>query len=442
MFRRHREALLAALEREDAAGIFFAGSPKIRNHDSEYRFRPDSDFYWLTGFGEPEAALVLLPRGAPGRPQLRSVAFVRPRSREDELWSGRRLGVEDAPARLGVDQAFEVADLLPRLGELLKGYARACYRTGLDEGRDRAILQLAAKLRAQAKLGVMAPERWLEPAAVLHDLRLVKDADELALMRRAAEVSAAAHALAFEAVRPGVHEREIEALVEGTFRRLGADAPAYASIVAGGANACVLHYVESASVLEDGALVLIDAGAEWSGYASDVTRTFPIGGRFSPEQRALYELVLAAQAAALAEVGPGRRFHAAHEAAVKVLAGGLVELGLLAGTPEAAIAEETYKRFFMHRTGHWLGLDVHDCGAYFVDGRSRVLAPGMVVTVEPGLYVAPDDGSVEARWRGIGIRIEDDVLVTESGREVLTAAIEKRTSALERGRELSAARRG
>jgi Xaa-Pro aminopeptidase len=290
---------------------------------------------------------------------------------------------------------------------------------------------VARALRAKARAGVAPPIEWIDPAPLFHELRLFKTEAEIGLMRRAAELTAKGHAAAMRATHPGATEAEIDALLEYTFRSGGSTGCAYTNIVAGGTSACILHYVENNAPLVDGELLLVDAGAEWDYYASDVTRTWPVNGTFNPEQRALYEVVLASQEAAIDAVAPGVAFRAIHDTALSLLVEGLLELGLLTGTREEVLEGETYKRFFMHRTSHWMGLDVHDCGAYTVDGESRSLEAGMVLTVEPGLYVAEDDETVEERWRGIGIRIEDDVLVTGAGREVLTAAIPKALDALE-----------
>ncbi|MCY3000679.1 MAG: Xaa-Pro aminopeptidase [Planctomycetota bacterium] len=430
MYAAHRARALAALEARGAAALVFTNTPKTRNHDAEYRFRPDSDFWWLTGFGEPESALLLLP--ARGEKPAKTVLFLRERNRDAEIWSGRRLGVERAPEHLGIDEAYPIAELDKKLAELLKGHTKLVYRVGADESRDRIVLGVLSRLRALARQPEPVPQEVLDPAPLLHELRLFKDEHELDLMRRAAEITAAGHIAAMKAARDGVGEGEIEALIEYEFRRRGATAPAYGSIVAGGANACILHYVENDQPLRAGDLLLIDAGAEADFYACDVTRTFPVGGRFSAEQRALYEVVLQAQHDAIALSHPGARFDAVHKRALRTLVEGLCRLGLLGDTPEVAIEKETYRRFYMHRTSHWLGLDVHDCGAYVVERESRTLEPGMVLTIEPGLYIAEDDDTVEPRWRGIGIRIEDDVLITASGHEILTSAVPKSIADLER----------
>ncbi len=441
-FREHRARFLEVLARERAAAVVPTAAHRTRNADTEHRFRPDSDFWWLTGFAEPDSVLVLLP-GAGAKPAPRTVLFLRPKDREREVWSGRRLGVEAAPAHLSVDEARPIAELWDELPRLLRGYERVVYRTGVDEARDREVLRVLAHLRATAKSTSAPPAALVDPAANLHELRLAKDAAEIETMRAAARITREAHVLAMARARPGVNEREIDALLDHTFRSRGGTGAAYTNIVAGGANACILHYVENDQPLADGDLVLIDAGCELDWYASDVTRTFPVNGRFSADQRAVYEVVLEAQRAAIAAVRPGATFESVHVAAVAVLCRGLVRLGIVEGPVEDAIAKERYKRHYMHRTSHWLGLDVHDCGAYLADGRSRELAPGFVLTVEPGLYLADDDTTIDARWRGIGVRIEDDVLVTPTGHEVLTRGIPKDVDEVEAacaGRNLEPAR--
>ena len=430
MYSEHRRRALAALETRGAAALVFTNRSKTRNHDSEYRFRPDSDFWWLTGFGEPESALVLLPPCE--QKPARCVLFLRERNRDAEIWSGRRLGPERAVATLGVDEAYPFSELEKRLPDLLKGHAKLVYRAGVDEARDREVFGVLTRLRALARQPSPVPTELIDPALVFHELRIFKSERELEAMRRAAEFTVAGHVAAMRATRPGMNEREVEALVEYEFRRRGANGCAYNSIVAGGANACILHYIENDQPLRASDLLLIDAGAECEHYACDITRTFPVGGRFSPEQRALYEVVLAAQLGAIELVRPGTRFDAVHRRALRTLVEGLCRLGLLQGSVDEALEKETYRRFYMHRTSHWLGLDVHDCGAYVVERESRILAPGMVLTIEPGLYVAEDEDTVDVRWRGIGIRIEDDVLVTPTGHEVLTAAAPKSLEDLER----------
>lgn len=427
MYQNHRARYLELLAQEGAAALIPTGSLKTRNHDCEYRFRPESDFWWLTGFAEPEAYLVLTPGSKHGDSHL----FLQEKDREKETWTGIRLGSEAAPSALGVDHAYDVSQMWQKLPELLAGQRRIVYRYGLDEARDRRVHQLESDLVSRARSGLAAPAEWVAPWPNLHELRLKKSEDELAAMRRAADITAEAHVAAMGETAPGKNEAEIEALVDYCFRRRGSTGAAYNSIVAGGANACVLHYIENNQALSDGELLLIDAGAEWQYYAADVTRTFPIGGQFNAEQRALYELVLAAQKASIDAVRPGRTFIEAHDVSVRVLTEGMIDLGLLSGGVEEAIESGSYRQFYMHKTGHWLGLDVHDCGAYHLEGEWRALEPGMVTTIEPGLYVAPDDESVDARWRGIGVRIEDDILVTENGNENLTSAVPKEIDEVE-----------
>jgi len=424
MFQRHRERLLAELEKRGAAAVIPTATPKTRNNDCEYRFRPDSDFWYLTGFAEPEAVLVLLPGQAEGEAK-RSVLFLRERDKEMEIWNGRRLGVERAAEVLGVDEAYPECELWERLPGLLKGYASILYPLGRDSEFDRDLAECLGLLRRRARNDTLPPVELVDPLPLLHELRLYKDEDELEIMRRAAAVTAEAHVAAMAATAPGKQEYEIDALLEGTFRSRGGTGAAYANIVAGGANACILHYIENDMALQAGDLLLIDAGCEFDYYASDVTRTFPVDGTFSPEQRAIYELVLRVQKEAVAAVRPGVTYTAIHDRVVRELTAGLVELGLLEGEVDELVESGAFRRFYMHGTGHWLGLDVHDCGAYATIDGPRALSPGMVLTIEPGIYVAPDDEEVEERWRGIGVRIEDDVLVTAEGHENLTAAIPK-----------------
>lgn len=428
MFREHRRRLLELLQPQKAACIVPSGRLKTRNADCEYRFRPASDFYYLTGFREPDSILVLLPEAA----EQRTVLFLRERDGQAETWTGRRLGVDRACKELGVDAAIAIGEFWDRLPELLFGHQRIVHRMGDDPDRDRLLTEVVSELQqSQRKSGMLTPTEWLDPEASLHELRLIKDEAEIAEMRRAAWISAEAHIAAMQAVEPGRNEAEIDALLDYTFRRNGGTGSAYNNIVAGGENACILHYIENNRALVDGELVLIDAGCEWNFYASDVTRTFPVSGRFSPEQKAIYELVLRAQKESIELVRPGNTLVQVHDHAVKVLVLGLIELGLLAGPLEKELQSEDYRRFYMHKTGHWLGLDVHDCGSYYHARADRKFEPGMATTVEPGLYIAADEPTVEARWRGIGVRIEDDILVTAGGIENLSAAIPKETDEVE-----------
>lgn len=424
-YERRRRVLMRTCG-EDAAIVVPAAQEKIRSHDIHYPFRQDSDFLYLTGFREPDAVLVLVP----GRAQGEVFLFCRERDPERERWDGPRLGVEAAPAHLGVDGAFPLSDIDEILPGLIEGRSKIYYPLGRDPSFDRRVLSWLERLRARVRQGASPPQELAALSHVLSEQRLFKSRAELKLMRRAAAIAIAAHRRAMAAARPGIREYELEAELLYEFRRHGAE-PAYPAIVATGANACVLHHRAGERAAQAGELVLIDAGAEYQGYASDITRTFPVSGQFSPPQRALYELVLNAQEAAIAAVRPGASWIAPHQAAVRVLTVGLVRLGLLMGDVEQLLREEAYRRFYMHKTGHWLGLDVHDVGDYRVDGEWRLLEPGMVLTVEPGLYIAEDDETVAPQWRGIGIRIEDDVLVTTRGAEVLTAALPKKVEEVE-----------
>jgi Xaa-Pro aminopeptidase len=398
---------------------------RVRNRDAHFPYRFDSYFYYLTGFPEPEAALVVVGGEAP-----RSLLFCRERSAERELWEGRRYGPEAAREAFGVDEAHPIGTLDEKVAALLEDQPALHYPVGADPHWDARAMSWLNAVRAKARSGVGAPDRVQDVRALLDDMRLIKDTGEIAIMRRAASISAGAHRRAMQAARPGRHEYEIEAELLYEFRRNGAQSPAYGPIVAGGRNACVLHYVSNDARLEDGTLLLIDAGCELDGYASDLTRTFPVNGAFSAAQRDVYAIVLAAQAAAIAQVKPGSAWSAPHEAAVRVLAQGLLDLGLLQGSLEETLEKEAYKRFYMHRTGHWLGLDVHDAGEYKRAGSWRSLAPGMTLTVEPGLYLRGAEDVPES-LRDIGIRIEDDVLVTESGCEILTADAVKNPAEIE-----------
>jgi len=387
---------------------------RIRNRDTHFPYRFDSYFYHLTGFPEPEAALVLVAGQEP-----RALLFCRERNTERETWDGFRYGPQAAREHFGFDEAHPIGELDEKLAQLLENQPALYYPLGADADWDARAVRWLNAVRAKARTGVSAPERVHDVRTLLDEMRLVKDARELSLMRRAASISAAAHRRAMRSARAGQFEYQVEAELLHEFRYGGAQFPAYWPIVASGANACVLHYVSNDARLRDGDLLLIDAGCELGGYASDITRTFPVGGRFSGAQRDVYQLVIAAQGAALREISPGKAWNEPHDAAVRVLAQGMLDLKLLSGSLEEVLQKETYKRFYMHRTGHWLGLDVHDAGEYKREGRWRPLEPGMTLTVEPGLYVrAADD--VPAPLRDIGVRIEDDVLVTATGHEVLT----------------------
>jgi Xaa-Pro aminopeptidase len=391
----------------------------VRNNDVEHEYRQDSDFFYLTGFDEPESVVVLDAK------ERKTTLFVRPRDRDREVWDGPRAGVDGAREQYGADEAFHIGDLGEKLPDLLQNRRRVHYRIGFDRRFDERFLGALDRVRARSRTGVFAPTEIVDPGAILHEMRLRKSPVEVETMRAAARITREAHEGAMARARPGMREYEIEALLIDTFRRHGSERPAYGSIVGSGPNACVLHYRKNDRRIEPGDLLLIDAGCEYGYYASDVTRTFPVGRAFSPEQQAIYELVLEAQLDAIAASRVGTTLDAIHARSVEVVTRGLVRLGLLTGSAEQAIETGQYKRFFMHRTSHWLGMDVHDVGAYFVDGKPRGLEPGMVLTVEPGIYIAPDEATVPAPWRGIGVRIEDDVLVTGSDPEVLTSGIPK-----------------
>ena len=416
-FARRRKQLMRIVG-SDGICIVPAAPERLRNNDSHYPYRQDSDFHYLTGFAEPEAVLALIP----GREHGEAILFCRERDPEREAWDGARAGQEGAVAEYGMDDAFPIADIDDILPGMLEGRSRVYYHFGRDADFDVQLIGWVNRVRARVKQGARAPHEFVALGHILHDLRLYKTRDELRVMRKAAQIASGAHLRAMRTVRPGMNEHEVEAELLHEFRRRGA-VPSYEPIVGGGANACVLHYRANNAPLKDGDLLLIDAGAEFACYASDITRTFPVNGKFSPEQRALYDVVLAAQGAAIAEVRPGKAFGAYHEAAVHTLTAGLIKLGLLKGSVAKNVREQTYRKFYMHKTGHWLGLDVHDVGDYRVDGEFRELEPGMVVTVEPGLYIAPDAKGVAAKWRGIGIRIEDDVVVTRGEPEVITTAV-------------------
>jgi Xaa-Pro aminopeptidase len=422
--RRRRQLMRMA---GDQAILVLPSAPeRIRSRDTHHDYRQDSDLWYLTGFAEPDAVLVLVP----GRAHGESLLFCRERDPEREGWDGPRTGPEGALGALGMDDAYPIDDLDEILPGLLEGRTRVYYHFGRDTDFDLKLIGWLNRVRAEVRLGAQPPHEFLELGHLLDEMRLFKSADELKLMRRAAAISVEAHEAAMRATRPGVREYEVQAALEYVFRRHDA-VPAYGSIVAAGANACVLHYRANDAQARKGDLLLLDAGAEFRGYAADITRTFPVSGRFGKAQRTLHDLVLAAQAAALAQARPGVAYDAGHQAAVATLSEGLLSLGLLKGRLEKVIASGAYKRYYRHKTGHWLGLDVHDAGEYRIDGESRLLEPGMVFTIEPGLYVPADDTSVAAQWRGIGIRIEDDVAITADGHEVLTAGLARSADEIE-----------
>ena len=413
-YARRRKQLMR-IAGDDTILILPAAPERVRSRDTHYPYRQDSDLLYLTGFPEPEAVLVLVP----GRAHGETVLFCRERDPDREGWDGPRFGTEGAVEAFGLDDAYPITDLDDILPGLLEGRSRVYYHFGRDAEFDLKLIGWVNRVRAMMKMGNKPPHEFLELGHLLDELRLFKDRDELRFMQRAADISVGAHEAAMRAVRPGMHEYELQAEVERVFRANDA-VPAYGSIVGAGANGCVLHYVANNGPVRDGDLVLIDAGAEYGGYAADITRTFPANGRFGKEQRILHDLVCAAPPAALEQAQPGVPYQAGHDAAVETLTEGLLRNGLLKGRLAKNVADGSYRRFYRHKTGHWLGIDVHDVGEYRIEGESRLLEPGMVFTIEPGLYIPPDDTSVAAKWRGIGIRIEDDVLVTKDGHKVLT----------------------
>jgi Xaa-Pro aminopeptidase len=425
-YARRRKALMAQMEPNSIA-ILPAAAVAIRNRDVEHVYRQDSDFQYLSGFPEPEAVIALIP----GREHGEYVLFCRERNPERELWDGLRAGQEGAISDFGADDAFPITDIDEILPGLIEGRDRVYSAMGSHAEFDRHLMEWINAIRAKAKMGAQPPKEFVALDHLLHDMRLYKSAAELKVMREAAAISCRAHIRAMQACRAGLREYSLEAELEYEFRKGGARMPAYGSIVAAGRNGCILHYQENAALLKDGDLVLIDAGCEIDCYASDITRTFPVSGLFSPEQRAIYELVLKSQEAAFAAIGPDKHWNQAHEATVRVITAGLVELGLLQGEVDELIASEAYRAFYMHRAGHWLGLDVHDVGEYKVGGEWRVLEPGMTLTVEPGIYISPDNQTVAKKWRGIGVRIEDDVVVTRQGCEILTGGVPKTVDEIE-----------
>jgi Xaa-Pro aminopeptidase len=413
-FKRRRERLLEQLR--EGVVILANGPELVRNRDSHYPYRFDSYFHYLTAFPEPEAVCVLIAGEAP-----RSILFCRDKDEEREIWDGYRYGPQGAKDTFSFDETYPISQLDEKGPELLANQPRLAYLVGMDVEWDTRVLGWLNAVRAKSRSGVTAPEEIVDVRRWLDEMRLFKDATELDIMRHAGAISSEAHRRAMAKTRPGKFEYEIEAELLHDFVRHGARHQAYTAIVAGGANACVLHYVENSSKLNDGELLLIDAGCELDGYASDITRTFPVNGRFSAAQKAVYEIVLHAQLAAIDSVKPGAYWNTPHDAAVRVLTQGMVDLKLLDGEVEGLIEQEAYKRFFMHRTGHWLGRDVHDAGEYKQHGEWRALEPGMVLTVEPGFYIRPAD-DVSPEFHHIGIRIEDDVAVTGTGNEVLSSA--------------------
>ncbi len=411
----------------DSIAILPTASVYIRNRDVEFPFRPDSDFFYLTSYPEPEAVAVLIPDRADGE----FILFCRDKDIEMETWHGRRVGLEGALKIYGADDAFPIEDMDDILPGLIEGHERVFYNMGNDQNFDQRVLGWVNQIRDKARTGVVAPDEFISLNHFLHDMRLYKSRHEIKLMKKAAKISAAAHKRVISYCKPGMHEYQLEAELVHEFMLNGSRAAAYPSIVGSGENGCILHYTENQDEIADGDLLLIDAGAEYHGYASDITRTFPANGKFSKAQRQAYDLVLKAQIAAIEQVQPGNHWNDPHDAAVRVLTEGMVELGILKGDVDELIKDHVYTKYYMHRTGHWIGMDVHDVGDYKVDNEWRMLEPGMVLTIEPGLYMPAGAKGLVKKWWNIGIRIEDDVLVTKEGYEVLTKDVPKSADEIE-----------
>ncbi|CAM7710352.1 Xaa-Pro aminopeptidase [Lelliottia nimipressuralis] len=424
-FLRRRQALLAHMQPGSAA-LIFAAPEATRSNDSEYPYRQSSDFWYFTGFNEPEAVLVLIKSDDTHN---HSVLFNRVRDLTAEIWFGRRLGQDAAPEKLGVERALAFSEINEQLYQLLNGLDVVYHAQGEYAYADELVFAALDKLRKGSRQNLSAPASLTDWRPIVHEMRLFKSPEELDVMRRAGEISALAHTRAMEKCRPGMFEYQLEGEILHEFNRHGARFPSYNTIVGGGENGCILHYTENESELRDGDLVLIDAGCEYRGYAGDITRTFPVNGKFSPAQRAVYDIVLESLETALTLFRPGTSIQDVTGSVIRIMVNGLVKLGVMKGDVEELIADNAHRAFFMHGLSHWLGLDVHDVGGYGPD-RSRTLEPGMVLTVEPGLYIAPD-ADVPAEYRGIGIRIEDDIVITENGNENLTASVVKKADEIE-----------
>jgi Xaa-Pro aminopeptidase len=423
IYQQRRARLAQQMQRGIA--VIPTATEALRNGDAHYPFRFDSHFHYLTGFDEPESVLVLITGS-----ETKSILFCREKDLEREIWDGFRYGPQEAQKLFGFDAAYPIAQLDEKLVELMGNQPALYLPLGAQAVWDDRILALRTRVQSLARSGITAPNEIHDVRMALNEMRLIKDSVEISIMRRAATISSGAHRRAMQATRPGRMEYEIEAELLHEFRRHGAQAPAYTSIVAGGGNACVLHYINNNMKLKDGDLLLIDAGCEVDGYAADITRTFPVNGKFSAAQKDAYEIVLAAQLTAIAAARPGNHWNVPHDSAMRVLVQGMIDLKLCSGTVDSVIESGDYKRFYMHRTGHWLGMDVHDVGNYKIDNEWRDLTPGMALTVEPGLYIRPAENVPEALWN-IGIRIEDDVVITEQGCEVITHEAPKTVAEIE-----------
>lgn len=426
MFAERRKKFLDSISKKSVA--VFINPPEVtRSYDTSYKYRPDSDFYYLTGFSEPDSVAIFMP----DHPEHKYVLFVRPRDPERETWDGRRAGVEGAVKDFGADISFSINDLDSKLPDLLKNKEALYYTFGIYPEFDQLIINTLSDLRRKVRSGDFAPETIIDSGSVVHEMRLFKSQEEIEIMRQSNVIAKEAHTVAMKMAKEGVYEYEVESVIENIFRKNGASAPAYNSIVGTGINATILHYTENNTALKDGDLLLIDAGAEYQMYASDITRTFPVSGKFTKEQKEVYEIVLQANLEAIKEAKPGNKFIDIHNKALRVLTEGMVKLGFLKGDIDTLIQERQYEKFYMHRTGHWLGIDVHDRGKYHINGESRILEPGMVLTVEPGFYIQEGIEGIDPKYIGIGIRIEDDILITEDGNENLSSGLAKTVEEIE-----------
>ncbi len=425
-FAKRRKQLMQQIDSTDI--VILAAAPALyRNGDSHYPYRQQSDFYYLTGFEEPEAVAVLAPKRKGGE----FILFNRVRDRTEEIWNGYRAGQEGARKIFGADEAYPISELEKKLPELLQGRERIHYTLGIDKNFDTVLFDALNKIRGKIRSGLKGPIAFVDVVNTIHEMRLIKSPAEIELLRKAADISAQAHISAMEACTPDLNEHHLEAEILHEFAFNGARFPAYTPIVGSGSNSCILHYNSNNQIIADDSIVLIDAGCEYQNYAADITRTFPANGHFSAEQRAIYEIVLAAQLACIKVARPGTAYPVMQKTVVRVITEGLVELGLLKGNVDDLIEKEAYFKFYMHKSGHWLGLDVHDVGRYKIDEHWRKLAPGMVLTVEPGIYISADTPGVPKRWHNIGIRIEDDVLITKNGCDVLSHKVPKKMDEIE-----------
>lgn len=425
-YAKRRKQLMQAIGPNSI--VILASSPIAkRNSDTDYPYRQNSDFYYLTGFDEPESVAVLIPKRKKGD----FILFNRVRDRDMEIWEGYRAGQEGARKKFGAKEAFPILELEKKLPELLEGCKKIHYSLGLDKKFDHLLLNAVNKIRGKIRNGIQSPIEFVDITNTIHEMRLIKSSAEISVMRKAAEISAQAHIRAMKFCKPGVNEYELEAELTHDFQRHGARFPAYTSIVGSGEHSCILHYNSNNKKIKDGEIVLIDAGCEYQNYASDITRTFPANGKFSPEQRAIYKIVLEAQKAGIATIRPGVLWPAVQTTMVKIITKGLIDLGLLKGKLKDLIEKQAYFPFYMHKSGHWLGLDVHDVGRYKIGEKWRKFEPGMVLTVEPGIYISADIKGVPKQWHNIGVRIEDDILVTKKGCEVLSKKVPKEIADIE-----------